>query len=51
MLTAALAVIIALIALIILGLRVVDRRSEARAREAVDVRDRQDALAQYTVKR
>lgn len=48
MLIAALAVIIALI---ILGLRVVDRRSEARARKAVDVRDRQDALAQYTVKR
>lgn len=47
----ALVVIIALIALIILGLRVVDRRSEDRAREAVDVRDRQDALAQYTVKR
>ena len=43
------AVIIALIFLI--GLRVVDRRSEDRARRAVDVRDRQDALAQYTVKR
>ncbi len=50
MLTAA-AFIIALIVLIILGLRVVDRRSQDRVREAVDVRDRQDALAQYTVKR
>ncbi len=45
------AFIIALIVLIILGLRVVDRRSQDRVREAVDVRDRQDALAQYTVKR
>lgn len=49
MLIAALAVIIALI--FVIGLRVVDRRSEARARKAVDVRDRQDALAQYTAKR
>lgn len=43
--------IIAAIAVLLLGLRVVDRRSEARARRAVDVRDRQDALAQFTVKR
>ena len=44
------AVIIALI-IFLVGLRVVDRRSEARARRAVDVRDRQDAPAQFTVKR
>lgn len=49
MLLIVVAVIIAI--LFVTGLRVVDRRSEARARDAVDVRDRQDALAQYTVKR
>lgn len=49
MLIAALTAIIALI--FVIGLRVVDRRSEARAQRAVDIRDRQDALAQYTVRR
>ncbi len=42
---------IALVLFSVLGFVVTDRRSEARARKAVDVRDRQDALAQYTAKR